>query len=151
MVRQLPAWHENVGKRQVKAPKVVRDTGILHALLGMTGVREMETHPKVGASWEGFALEAAVARLGARPEECFFWATHGGAELDLLVVRGSRRRGFEFKRTTSPTSTRSLRIAQQDLGIPDLVVVHAASRSFPLGEGLRAVAAARIQEDVKPL
>src|SRR5207245_1648534 len=92
MVRQLPSWHENVGKRQVKAPKVfVRDSGMLHALLGLTTAREIDTHPKVGASWEGFALGTVVSRLQAQPEECFFWATHSGAELDLLIVRGNHR------------------------------------------------------------
>ena len=106
MVRQLQSWHENVGKRQVRAPKVyIRDAGPFHALLGLGTAREIESHPKVGASFEGFAMDAVVSRLGVRPEECFFWATYSGAELDLLVVRGTRRLGFEFKRTASPTVT----------------------------------------------
>lgn len=152
MVRQLQSWHENIGKRQVKAPKVyIRDSGVLHALLGLTASREIESHPKVGASWEGFAMNAVVTRLGARPEECFFWATHSGAELDLLVVRGARRLGFEFKRTTAPTLTRSMHIAAADLGLRSVSVVHAGTRTFDLAAGIHAVAMGRILEDVAPL
>ncbi|MGH9367293.1 MAG: ATP-binding protein, partial [Thermoanaerobaculia bacterium] len=121
MVRQLQSWHENLRKRQVKAPKVyIRDSGLLHALLGLGTAREIESHPKVGASWEGFAVDAVVSRLGVGPEECFFWATHSGAELDLLVVRGKLRLGFEFKRTTAPAVTRSMRTALGDLGLTEL-------------------------------
>ncbi|MGH9318131.1 MAG: ATP-binding protein [Thermoanaerobaculia bacterium] len=152
MVRQLPSWHENLGKRQVKAPKLyVRDSGLLHALLGVGTERALETHPKVGASWEGFALDAVVARLGARPEECFFWATHSGAELDLLVIRGTRRLGFEFKRTTAPSLTRSMHVALADLQLKELVVVHAGVHSFPMAGKVRAIALRRILEDLKPL
>jgi hypothetical protein len=116
MVRQLQPWHENLGKRQVKAPKIyLTDTGLLHTLLGVVTAEDLERHPKVGASWEGFSLEALLAHLGARPEECFFWATHAGAELDLLVVRGRRRLGFEMKRSEAPQVTPSMRIALQDL------------------------------------
>lgn len=86
---QLQPWLENVKKRQVKAPKIcLSDSGLLHALLGLTSYRDLEGHPKVGASWEGFLLQQIIRRIGARPTECFFWATHAGAELDLLVVRG---------------------------------------------------------------
>lgn len=152
MVRQVQSWHENIGKRQVRAPKVyIRDSGVLHALLGLRAGREIESHPKVGASWEGFAMDAVVSRLGARPEECFFWATHSGAELDLLVVRGTRRLGFEFKRTTAPTLTRSMRIAAEDLGLRSVCVVHAGTRTFNLSAGIRAVPMGRILEDVAPL
>ncbi len=152
MVRQLPSWHENIGKRQVKAPKVyIRDSGLLHALLGLGTDREIVSHPKVGASWEGFALETVVARLEARPEECFFWATHQGAELDLLVVRGARRIGFEFKRTTTPSVTRSMRSAQEDLRLSELSVVHAGTRSGSLAPGIRAVAFSRLLDDVQRL
>jgi predicted AAA+ superfamily ATPase len=148
MVRQLESWHENIGKRQVRAPKIyIRDSGLLHALLGLRTAREIETHPKLGASWEGFALDAVVSRLGARPEECFFWATHSGAELDLLVVRGNRRVGFEFKRTTAPGVTRSMRVALQDLHLHEIVVVHAGSRSYSLDRKIRAIALDRILVD----
>jgi len=152
MVRQLQSWHENIGKRQVKAPKIyIRDSGLLHALLGLGTAREIESHPKVGASWEGFALDAVVSRLAARPEECFFWATHGGAELDLLVIRGNRRLGFEFKRTTAPTVTRSMRAALQDLRLDEIAIVHAGSRSFGLVRKIRAISLARILQDLAPL
>ena len=152
MVRQLQSWHENIGKRQVKAPKVyVRDSGLLHTLLGVADARALETHPKVGASWEGFLLEAAIRRLGARPEECFFWATYSGAELDLLVVRGRQRIGVEFKRTTAPAMTRSLHVAAEDLHLTRLYVVHAGSHTFDLMRGTRAVASTRLLDDLEPL
>ncbi len=152
MVRQLPPWHENLAKRQIKTPRVyIRDTGLLHALLGLRTAREIEVHPKVGASWEGFVLDAVVARLGARPEECFFWGTHSGAELDLLVVRGRRRLGFEFKRTTAPRVTRSMHVALADLGLERLYVVHAGSRSLPLAPKIRALAIDGLREELKPL
>ncbi len=92
-----------------------------------------------------------AARLGARPEECFFWATHAGAELDLLVVRGNKRLGFEFKRTTAPAVTPSIRAALRDLRLTELAVVHAGSRSYPLGRRIRAIALSRLLEDVPPL
>jgi predicted AAA+ superfamily ATPase len=152
MVRQLESWYENIGKRQVKAPKIyIRDSGLLHALLGLGTAREIESHPKVGASWEGFALDVIVSRLGARPEECFFWATHSGAELDLLVVRGNRRLGFEFKRTTAPGVTPSMRAALHDLHLEEIVVVHAGSRSYSLDRKIRAIALDRILEDAPAL
>jgi hypothetical protein len=149
MVRQLQPWHENIGKRQVRAPKVyVRDSGLLHALLGLTTQRQIESHPKVGASWEGFALDVVTSHLGAEPEECYFWATHSGAELDLLVMRGRQRLGFEFKRTTTPAVTRSMRVAVEDLHLTRLFVVHAGTRSFPLAPGIQALALSRVLEDL---
>ena len=152
VVRQLPPWHENLAKRQVRAPKVfLRDSGLLHSLLGIRTARELERHPKVGASWEGFALDAVVDRLGARAGEAYFWATYAGAELDLLVVRGGTRLGFEFKRASTPRVTPSMRTAMRDLGLQRLDVVHAGPRSYPLGDGTRAVAFVRLMEDLKPL
>jgi predicted AAA+ superfamily ATPase len=116
VVRQLLPWHENISKRQVKAPKVfIKDSGLLHALLNLRNQAALAGHPKVGASWEGFVLNEVIRQLEASPEECFFWATHAGAELDLLVVRGNRRLGFEIKLTTSPGITRSMRTAMADL------------------------------------
>jgi len=152
MVRQLQPWHENVGKRQVKAPKIfVRDSGILHTLLGANTARELETHPKIGASWEGFGLESVISRLRVEPEECFFWATHSGAELDLLVVRGSQRLGFEFKRTTTPTLTRSMHVAAEDLRLKKLWLVHAGERAFDLTPRMRAVPLPLLLEELQPL
>ncbi len=152
MIRALQPWHENLGKRQVKAPKIYfRDPGLLHVLLGLGTRRDLERHPKLGASFEGFALDTVVRTLGATRSECFFWSTHAGAELDLLVVRGSRRLGFEFKHTDAPGVTKSMRIAQQDLRLDELVVVHAGANSYPLGEGIRAVALPRVLQDLRPL
>ena len=152
VVRQLPPWYENLGKRQVRSPKVyVADTGLLHALLGIDTREDLDGHPKVGASWEGFVLREVVIRLGARPEECFFWATHAGAELDLLVVRGQRRLGFEVKRTTAPSATRSIHSARDSLHLDRLDLIHAGEHTFALSEGIRAVAFARIFQDLEPL
>lgn len=152
VLRQLPPWYENLGKRQVKAPKVyIADSGLLHTLLNLPTQADLEGHPKVGASWEGFALGEVITRLGAQPEECFFWATHAGAELDLLVVRGTRRLGFEFKRTVSPHLTRSMRLALADLSLTRLDVVHAGDRTFPLSDTVRGLALERLLDDLEPL
>lgn len=152
VIRQLPPWHENVGKRQVKAPKIyLADSGLLHALLNLPSVRDLMGHPKAGASWEGFALAAVASCLEARPGECFFWRTHTGAEIDLLVVRGRRRLGFEFKLSDSPTVTPSMRSALHDLRLQRLDVIHAGRETFPLGAKIRAVALRRVLEDVRPL
>jgi predicted AAA+ superfamily ATPase len=151
VLRQLPPWHENVGKRQVKAPKVyVADAGLLHALLGLATRDELEGHPKVGASWEGFVVNEIVTQLGAAPDEIFFWATYAGAELDLLVVRGRRRLGFEIKRTTAPTVTRSMRAARETLRLDRVDVVHGGPESFALEQGFRAVALADLLENLPP-
>ncbi|MBI4950414.1 MAG: ATP-binding protein [Myxococcales bacterium] len=152
VVRTLAPWFENLSKRQVKAPKVyVADPGLLHALLGVADQNALLGHPKVGASFEGFAIAEVVARLGARPEECFVWATHAGAELDLLVVRGRTRLGFEVKHTEAPRTTRSMHVALADLGLERLDVIHAGEHTFPLGERMRAVALGRVLTDVEPL
>ncbi|MDO8836319.1 MAG: ATP-binding protein [Vicinamibacterales bacterium] len=152
MLRVLRPWFENLGKRQVKSPKVyIRDSGLLHTLLDVGSLRDLERHPKVGASWEGFVLETIVERLGARPEQCYFWATHTGAELDLLVVDGPRRFGFEIKRTTTPGITPSMRSACADLNLTKLVVVHAGTDSFPLSRAVGAVSAGRLLDDLAPL
>lgn len=138
MVRQLQPWHENLGKRQVKAPKLYfRDTGLLHALMDVHTPQQLTTHPRAGASWEGFALEQ-VLRL-ARPQQAFFWATHQGAELDLLMLQGSQRIGVEFKRADAPRVTPSMRIAMHDLKLDALYVVHPGPHRFSLGEGVEAV------------
>jgi predicted AAA+ superfamily ATPase len=152
VLRQLPPWFENLGKRQVKAPKVyIVDSGLLHTLLNVQTQADLESHPKVGASWEGFALGEVITRLGAQPEECFFWATHAGTELDLLVVRGIRRWGFEFKRTVAPRLTRSMHSALADLRLERLEVVHAGEQTFPLADTVRALALRRLLDDLAPL
>ncbi len=152
VVRQLQPWHENIAKRQVKAPKVyLADTGVLHSLLNLRTLGDLEGHPKVGASWEGFVMEEVIRRLGAISEECFFWATHSGAELDLLVVRGRKKLGFEIKRTSSPRSTPSMRNALTDLGLKSLDVIHAGDETFPLAKKVRAVAFSRLLDDIQPI
>jgi uncharacterized protein len=124
------------------------DTGLLHTLLNLRTRSELEGHPKVGASWEGFVLEEIVRHLGARREECFFWATHAGAELDLLIVRGKRRLGFEVKRTSSPKLTPSMRSAVEDLGLQRLYVIHAGEHTFDMQKKVGAIAFHRFQEDL---
>jgi hypothetical protein len=151
MVRVLKPFAANLSKRQVRSPKIyLRDSGILHTFLGVTDREDLERHPKIGASWEGFVLEAIVHQLGARPGTCTFWATHTGAELDLLVVHRSRRYGFEIKRTVAPRVTPSMRAALEDLELTRLDVLHAGDETFPLGPKVRAVSAARILTDLKP-
>lgn len=149
MVRQLPAWFENIGKRQVKAPKIyLHDSGVLHHLLGIRTQQDLEAHPKVGASWEGFVIAEIVSELRAAPRECFFWATHQGAELDLLVVRGRRRLGFEIKHTSAPSVTKSMRIALDELKLERLDVVYRGAETFPLAENIRAVGVSRLGADM---
>ena len=138
MIRQLQPWHQNLGKRQVKAPKLYfRDTGLLHALMGVNSLADLLAHPRCGASWEGFALEQ-VLRL-ARPDEAYFWATHQGAELDLLLLKGSQRIGVEFKRADIPGVTPSMRIAMHDLKLDALYVVYPGEQRFRLADGVEAV------------
>ena len=116
MVRQLPPWHENLGKRQVKAPKVyIPDSGLLHTLLGVKTESDLLSHPACGASWEGFAIEAVLRAV--QPDEAYFWATHGGAELDLFLLKDGRRLGIEVKRADAPVVTPSMSIALGDLGL----------------------------------
>ncbi len=152
MLRQLPPWFANISKRQVKSPKVyIIDSGLLHMLLNAPTLADLEGHPKVGASWEGFVLGEVMTRLGAHPEECFFWATHAGAELDLLVVRGNRRLGFEFKRTVSPRTTRSMHSALVDLDLERLDVVHAGDHTFMLSDRVRALSVTNLLDTLAPL
>jgi len=152
VIRQLAPWHENIAKRQVRSPKVyVSDSGLLHTLLNLRTMADIEVHPKVGASWEGFIIDQLICRLGAEANECFFWTTHAGAELDLLVVRGRLRLGFEIKRTTAPKLTRSTHIALQDLKLNRLDIIHAGDHTFPLADKVRAVAFERLLDDIPPL
>jgi predicted AAA+ superfamily ATPase len=152
VLRQLQPWFANIAKRQVRSPKVyVADSGLLHSLLNLETLHDLEGHPKVGASWEGFAIGEVLVRLGARAGESFFWATHGGAELDLLVMRGRQRLGFECKRTDSPRMSPSLRSALTDLNLDRLDVVHAGEHTFPLAEKVRALALSRLYQDLEPL
>lgn len=145
MVRVLPPWHENLGKRQVKAPKIyLADSGLLHTLLGLEHETALQGHPKVGASWEGFAMAQVVAALGVTTEQCHYWKLHTGAELDLLVQQDGVRRGFEFKLTDSPRATASMHSAMQSLRLQSLYVVHAGARSYPMAQGMHALALADV-------
>ena len=151
VVRQLQPWHENLKKRQVKSPKVyLSDSGILHSLLGLNTKADVEAYPKLGASWEGFVIAQVVSRLDVQPHECFFWATHAGAELDLLVVRGKKRWGFEVKRTSAPAITPSMRTAMADLKLQRLFVVHAGEHSFDMAKNIRAIALSHLLDELKP-
>ncbi len=138
MIRQLQPWHQNLAKRQVKAPKVyIRDSGLLHVLLGLRHFRELEGHPKVGASWEGFVVEEAARLAGQR--NLYFWATQSGAELDLLVRWRGRGYGLEMKYSDAPGTTKSMRIAIEDLGLTKLFVVYPGMTSYDIDEKVRVV------------
>lgn len=152
VLRQLPPWHANLSKRQVRSPKVfVDDSGLLHTLLGVESSGDLAGHPKVGASWEGFLVKEIIERLNAREEECYFWATQAGAELDLLIVSGQRRLGFEIKRTTAPRLTRSMAVVLEDLDLERLDVVHAGEATFPLAQKVRAVSVSALLDQLEPL
>lgn len=139
MVRQLAPWHENVGKRQVKAPKVyLRDSGLLHCLMRQTAFADLEAHPKLGASWEGFAIEQVLSITGDR--DAYFWATHGGAELDLMVIWRGRKYGFEFKYGDAPSMTKSMHTALHDLKLERLFVIHPGKDSYVMNDQTEAVA-----------
>lgn len=150
MVRVLPPWFENLKKRQVRAPKVyVRDTGLLHTLLGLAREDELAGHPKVGASFEGFAIEQLLAALGTG--DACFWATHGGAEIDLLVTRGGKRYGFECKLADAPGTTRSMRVAIADLGLDHLWVVCPGDEAYALDERISVLPVANVPDVARAL
>ena len=149
-MRQLPPWFENIGKRQVKSPKVyLRDSGLLHELLGIPSFSALEAHPKLGASWEGFALEEVLRVAGDR--EAYFWNTQGGAELDLLLFLNGRRLGFEFKYADAPSVTRSLNVARADLKLKHAFIVHPGTKSYPLNDWAEAVAIGELRSRVEEL
>jgi hypothetical protein len=136
----------------VKSPKVyLSDSGLLHTLLNQRTRHDLEGHPKLGASWEGFVLEQIINHLQAQSEECYFWSTYAGAELDLLVVRGRRRIGFEVKRTVSPKITPSMQQALNDLKLQRIEVIHAGDDTFPLSSNIRAVSVDRLLTDLQAL
>ena len=152
VIRQLLPWYENISKRQIKMPKIyISDSGILHTLLNLKDKHDVESYPKLGASWEGFLLDQVIYQAGADKTECYFWATHAGAELDLLIVKGRKRFGFEFKRTSSPKITSSMISARTDLKINQLSVIFHGNTSFPLGDGIMAIGSENITKDIKPV
>ena len=133
MVRQLQPWHENIGKRQVKTPKIyIRDSGIFHTLIGVNTNSDLLVNPKLGASWEGFALEQVIFHLDAQQEECYFWGTHQQAELDLLIIKNGKRLGFEVKYSGAPKLTKSMQIAQEDLALDALTVIYPGDIEYTL-------------------
>lgn len=138
VVRQLPPWFENISKRQVRAPKIyVRDSGLLHALLALRNRDDLFRHPKLGASWEGYALEQTLALHGF--DNAYFWATHAGAELDLMLIRGGRRIGFEFKCADAPVMTKSFHVALEDLGLKKAYIVYPGDRRYPVHKKVEAL------------
>ncbi len=150
VVRQLQPYHANIGKRQVKAPKIyLRDSGLLHQLLGIVRPKDLLTHPKVGASWEGFAIEQALAAV--EHDEAFFWSTHQGAEIDLVLRRGSELIGVECKRADAPRMTPSIRIATEDLGLSRVVVLYPGARRYRIAENVEAVPLAALARNVSIL
>ncbi len=133
MARSLKPWSASLKKRQVKSPKIhIRDSGLLHRLLGAATFRELERYPKVDASWEGFVIENVIRALDVDERQCFFRATHGGAEIDLIVQQAGELRGFEVKRTTAPSFTPSMQAAFDDLGLRRIDAIHAGKESFPI-------------------
>jgi predicted AAA+ superfamily ATPase len=145
MVRQLQPWHENLGKRQVKAPKIyVRDSGLLHLLLGIRNEKEFHDHPKRGASWEGYVIEELFK--GFQPDDAYFWATHNRAELDLLFIKNGRRTGFEIKLNDRPGLTPSMRIAVRDLKLEKLYVIYPGKENYELDRRIQAISILNLEK-----
>ena len=148
MLRRLVPWFENMGKRQRRRPKIYfRDSGVMHSLLGISEHSQLQLHPKLGASWEGFALEEVIRAHRATEEEVFFWAVHQQAELDLLIFKDGRKLGFEFKYADGPRLTRSSRRAFELLGLDELQIVFPGQQRYPLADKIEAVGLARLIED----
>lgn len=146
MIRQLQPWYANLSKRQVKSPKIYfRDTGLLHYLLGIESDRELNLHPRMGASWEGYVIEEIIK--ATQPDETYFWATHSGAELDLLLIKGGKRIGVECKRMDAPKLTPSMRTAMQDLELDKLVVIYPGTQPYSLGDGISVLPLSKVATD----
>ena len=144
LVRVLPPWFENLKKRQVKAPKIyVRDSGLLHSLLGLVTADDLAGHPKLGASWEGFVIEQLIAALQTR--DAYYWATHSGAELDLMILSHGKRHGFEIKYADAPGTTKSMHVALKDLGLEHLWVIYPGKERYQIHDRITVVPAAGIQ------
>ena len=149
MVRQLSPWHENLKKRQVRSPKIYfRDSGVLHQLLGIRSQTDLLSHPKCGASWEGYVIEELLTNV--RPDEAYFWGTHAGAEIDLVLFKNGRRVGVEIKRADAPRLTPSMRIAMTDLGLDRLVVIYPGDRRYPLTDKADVLPLSALQELKSP-
>lgn len=147
MVRRLQPWFENLSKRQVKTPKIYfRDSGVLHHLIGIPDMAAMVVHPRLGSSWEGFALEQIIRLSGATEEEIYFWGVHSQGEIDLLIIRDGVRRGFEVKYTDRPSLTSSQSLAMESLKLDRIDVIHPGTSAYPLGEKIYACGLASARE-----
>jgi predicted AAA+ superfamily ATPase len=143
MLHVLQPWHANLKKRQVKAPKIYfRDSGLLHSLLGIRSELDLLTHPKTGASWEGYAIQEVLKATA--PDEAYYWATHGGAELDLLLLKNGQRIGVECKRVDAPRVTPSMHTAMQDLELDRLFIVYPGTLAYPMAENISTLPIARL-------
>ena len=150
MIRQLTPWHANLKKRQVKAPKIYfRDTGLLHQLLGIRSEKELLSHPKCGASWEGYVIEETIK--ATEPDDAYYWATHGGAEIDLVLIKNGRMLGVECKRMDAPRITPSIRIAREELNLQQIAVVYPGRKRYALSNGVAAVPLNAVAEGMKGL
>ncbi|MBM3579231.1 MAG: ATP-binding protein [Alphaproteobacteria bacterium] len=142
MIRQLQPWLENINKRQVKSPKIYfRDSGIFHHHLGIKEKHALLRHPKLGASWEGFVMEEIIRAIDAAPNECYFWATHNNAKLDLLIIKNGRRFGFEIKFSQTPQVTRGTHSALQDLRLEKIFAIHPGNRRYKMHDKVEACGA----------
>jgi predicted AAA+ superfamily ATPase len=147
MVRRVPPWFENMKKRQVKAPKIyIRDSGILHTLLGIRELRDLQSHPKLGASWEGFVIEQLITLLGER--NLYFWATHSGAELDILYTKEKVKVGFEIKYADAPRLTKAMKIAIHNLSLNRLYIIYPGTQTYSLDERIHAISVADIPKEL---
>ena len=140
MVRELKPWYENISKRQIKSSKIyIRDSGILHNLLRIKEEDDVLHHPKLGASWEGFALEEVIRSLKIDQDDCYFWSTQNKAELDLLVTDGLDKIGFEFKFADKPKPTRSAHIAVNDLGLKSLTIIYPGKERYKFSDKITII------------
>jgi hypothetical protein len=150
MIRQLVPWYANLKKRQLKSPKIyLRDTGLLHQLLGVMSEKELLSHPKCGASWEGYLIEETIR--ATEPDEAYYWATHGGAEIDLVLIKKGRMLGIECKRMDAPRISPSMRIALEELNLEQIAVIYPGRKRYALGDGIAAVPLNAVAEGMKGL
>lgn len=150
VIRLVQPWYANIKKRQVKSPRICfRDVGLLHSLLGISSMENLLSHPKAGASWEGFVMEQIIDLFRLRDHQVFFWRTHTGAEIDMIVQCGTKLIGIEIKRTSSPSVTKSIRSALADLELTAVSIVHAGKDSYPLTGKVRAVSAHKLQTELQ--
>jgi len=143
MIRVLHPWYANIHKRQIKSPKIYyRDSGLFHAMLGINSELDLYTHPKIGASWEGYAVEETIK--ATHPDEAYFWGTHNGAEIDLLLLKDGKRIGIECKRKDAPHLTPSMKIAMEDLQLDRLIVFYPGDKAYPLADRIEVVPLVRL-------